>query len=300
MVERAREDRREPRIEPRRVWLEGSHELPLAVNLWGSPERERGVALVVPAIATRARHYNSLARWLVDRGVAAVTFDYSGYGDSYDGKLKDSPVDIMDWGEDCRVVVDWILEEFPGVPVTWIGHSLGGQLLGLAGDRGVTKCIFVATGVGSGWKSPWQTAVPGAAMFFLVGPVAQKMCGYYPGRKLRFFGNLPPGVMSQWARWVAYPRYILGERPWLAQNYSAITAPITSISFEDDIVMSKAALKTLLGFYRRSDRRHFRYAPCELGVASVGHMGALRGSNAKIWDTIIRPHLAVADGAPLR
>ncbi|WP_269928293.1 alpha/beta fold hydrolase [Kocuria massiliensis] len=298
MVEPPREERGEPKIEPRRVWLRGSHDLPLAVSAWGSPEAARGVALVVPAIATRSRHYNSFARWLVDRGFVAVTFDYSGYGDSYDGALKDSPVDIMDWGRDCRAVIDWILDALPGLPVTWIGHSLGGQLLGLAGDHGVTKSIFVATGVGSGWKSPWQTAVPGAAMFFLVGPVAQRVCGYYPGRKLRFFGNLPPGVMSQWTRWVAYPRYILGERPWLAPRYSAITAPITSISFEDDIVMSKAALKTLLGFYRGSDRRHFRYAPRELGVSSVGHMGAFRGSNARIWDTIIRPHQAAADGSP--
>ncbi|WP_085529637.1 alpha/beta hydrolase family protein [Kocuria massiliensis] len=298
MIEATTTDEVLEKIESRRVELRGAQRLPVALNVWGEPAHASGIVLVVPAMATRARHYNAFARWLVSQGFMAVTFDFSGYGDSLEGSLRNSSVDILDWGRDSRIVVDWIRENYSDLPVTWVGHSLGGQLLGLAGDQGVTKSIFVATGVGSGWKSPWQTALPGAVMFFLVGPIARRICGYFPGRRLRFFGNLPAGVMAQWTRWVAFPRYILGERPWLAPGYSGITAPITAISFEDDVVMSKAALKTLLGFYRSSDRRHFRYAPKDLGVSSVGHMGAFRGVNARIWETVILPHLASVEDSP--
>ncbi|WP_129360986.1 MULTISPECIES: alpha/beta hydrolase family protein [Micrococcaceae] len=288
------------KIVPQAVELRSVQGLPISVTSWGDWETAQGVALIVPAIATRARHYNGFARWLADQGLVAVSFDYSGFGESLVGSLKDSDVNILNWADDARTVIDWIGEQGPTLPVTWIGHSLGGQLLGLAGDRGVTKSIFVASGVGSGWKSPWQTAVPGMAMFFLVGPVAQKICGYYPGRKLRFFGNLPSGVMSQWTRWVAYPRYILGERPWLAPEYAAVESPITAISFTDDVVMSKSALRMLLSFYSGARRLHFRYSPRDLGVDSIGHMGPFRAASAAIWKTVIAPHLAKNEGPPRR
>ena len=286
----------ETATEPKRFELISQRGLPISVSSWGDWTSAEGVVLVVPAIATRARHYNAFARWLVRQGFVAVTFDFSGYGDSLRGSLKDSPVDILDWARDARTVLDWVAEKDSTLPVTWVGHSLGGQLLGLAGDRGVTQCLFVATGVGSGWKSPWQTAVPGMVMFFLVGPIAQKLCGYYPGRRLRFFGNLPSGVMSQWRTWVAYPRYILGERPWLAPRYASVTSPITVVSFTDDIVMSKAALRMLLSFYSGARKMHFRFSPKRLGVGSIGHMGPFRAANASIWGTIFLPYLASRRG----
>jgi predicted alpha/beta hydrolase len=284
--------------EPERFELTSERGLPISVSSWGDWASAEGVVLVVPAIATRARHYNAFARWLVGQGFVAVTFDFSGYGDSLRGPLKDSPVDILDWARDARTVLDWVAEKDATLPVTWVGHSLGGQLLGLAGDRGVTQSIFVATGVGSGWKSPWQTAVPGMVMFFLVGPIAQKLCGYYPGRRLRFFGNLPSGVMSQWRTWVAYPRYILGERPWLAPRYASITSPITAVSFTDDVVMSKAALRMLLSFYSGARKMHFRFSPKRLGVGSIGHMGPFRAASAGIWSAVFLPFLAKRRGSP--
>jgi predicted alpha/beta hydrolase len=284
--------------EPERFELTSERGLPISVSSWGDWASAEGVVLVVPAIATRARHYNGFARWLVGQGFVAVTFDFSGYGDSLRGPLKDSPVDILDWARDARTVLDWVAEKDATLPVTWVGHSLGGQLLGLAGDRGVTQSIFVATGVGSGWKSPWQTAVPGMVMFFLVGPIAQKLCGYYPGRRLKFFGNLPSGVMSQWRTWVAYPRYILGERPWLAPRYASITSPITAVSFTDDVVMSKAALRMLLSFYSGARKMHFRFSPKSLGVGSIGHMGPFRAASASIWGTVFLPFLAKRRGPP--
>lgn len=42
----------------------------------------RGAVILVPAMATPARHYYPLADWFTQQGYVVHTFDYQGYGAS--------------------------------------------------------------------------------------------------------------------------------------------------------------------------------------------------------------------------
>jgi predicted alpha/beta hydrolase len=91
-----------------------------------------------------------LATWLADNQYLVATFDYVGIGRSRVSNLPDLDIDILDWARfDCDAMVSELQQRIPGKELYWIGHSLGGQILGLLPDpTRVTKAVTVACGSG--------------------------------------------------------------------------------------------------------------------------------------------------------
>ncbi len=79
-----------------------------------------------------------------------LSFDYLGMGESLSGRLKDVDVTVLDWARnDCVAMVEALSNEVPDKPLYWLGHSLGGQVLGLVSNRErITKAITIAAGSG--------------------------------------------------------------------------------------------------------------------------------------------------------
>lgn len=259
---------------------------------WFRPDGPpRRIVLIAAAMATKARFYTPLAEWLSGQGIAALVFDYRGYGDSGDGDLRKVRNDLMRWAQDAADTLDWLLDGADGVPVTWLGHSLGGQVLPLAEHRRLASAITVASGSGY-WRSN-----PGALRFIApllwkgIGPAAIRLTGYYPGAKLKLLGDLPPNVMRQWSRWCMHPDYLVGEFPELRARFAGFQTPLTSISFTDDELLSGASISTLHDLYPLRNRRMLRYAPADLGVSRIGHFGFFRAGNESIWAKTLGPLL---------
>src|SRR5437868_1080210 len=92
----------------------------------------KGLALIVPAMGTPQTYYQRFAQWLAAQGYVAATFDYRGTGLSRAGSLRGFDADIFDWARlDCAAMVGALGDAHPSLPLYWIGHSLGGQILGL-------------------------------------------------------------------------------------------------------------------------------------------------------------------------
>src|SRR5258706_7515235 len=110
----------------------------------------KGAVLIVPAMSAPQSYYQPFAEWLAGEGYGVATFDYRGTGASREGSLRGYKADILDWAKlDCGAMVEALAARAPGVPLFWVGHSLGGQILGLVQDRGrISKAITVATGSG--------------------------------------------------------------------------------------------------------------------------------------------------------
>jgi len=90
----------------------------------------------------------------------------------------------------------------PRMPLYWVGHSLGGQLLGLIPNRErIDRVITIATGSGYWRENSWQTKRFVWWLWYVVAPLALNVAGYFPGKRLRKVGDLPRGVMEQWRRW---------------------------------------------------------------------------------------------------
>jgi len=256
----------------------------------------KATALIVPAMGVSQRYYAPFATWLAAQGYVVATFDYSGTGLSNNGDVRKLNVNIVDWARfDCDAMINAISIFAPDKLLYWLGHSLGGQILGFVPDRSrIAKVVTIATGSGYWienvpsikWKAWW--------LWYVVAPLATRLFGYFPGKRLRKVGDLPRGVMDQWRRWCLNPEYAVGaEGSAVRANFAAVTTPITSFSFADDELMSARNTTSLHGFYESAPRIMKRISPQDVGAKRIGHFGFFNARfESSLWQIYLLPEIS--------
>jgi len=254
----------------------------------------RGAVLIVPAIGASQDYYAPFANWLAAQGFIAATFDYRGMGLSRPGSLRGFNADLFDWARlDCRAMVEAISARAAGKPLYWIGHSLGGQIVPLVPNRGhISKIVTVACGSGY-WREnarPLKRRV--WWLWYVMAPLAVRVFGYFPGKRLRKVGDLPRGAMEQWRRWCLNPEYAVGAEEGVRAQYAAVRTPIVSISFSDDEFMSRRNTESIHGFYVNAPKTMKRIAPQDIGARRIGHFGFFRLEyESSLWRVYLLPEL---------
>jgi predicted alpha/beta hydrolase len=268
---------------------------PLAARHFAPRGSARGAALIVPAMGVPQTFYAAFAAWLAERGVHALTFDYRGTGLSLRGSLRGLEVDLLDWGRlDATTALRAAQELAPDLPLTWIGHSLGAQLVAFAPDhRELAKVITIGAGTGYWGDHPPAVRRKVWFMWHAAVPVLTGLFGYFPGKRLHMIGDLPAGVIRRWRRWCLDPEYMIGaEGPVARELFSRVRTPITSLSFTDDEFMSARNTEALHEFYCGAPRTMRRIAPAEVGLTTIGHFGFFRPSSREpLWDGVLRDEL---------
>jgi predicted alpha/beta hydrolase len=270
---------------PHIVLANDGRELP--VNVFEPAPAPTGVAVVVPAMATPASYYRAFATWLSEHGFRAITFDYR----DTDGApaMKASRVDVDRWAADVDTVLASAAAD--GLPVTWIGHSLGGQFLALTDHAKLDRVITVASGNGY-WRynaAPRRWATP--LLWWVVAPVTMRIFGYYAGSKIKVLGDVPSGVMRQWSRWCRHPNYLEADHPDRAQRFASVTAPILSLSFTDDELLAKESVDSLHRWFTGTTVHRRHLSPGDLGLDRMRHHGFFRSRHAHLWDELVLPFL---------
>jgi predicted alpha/beta hydrolase len=268
----------------------------IAARFFVPEAQPKGAVLIVPAMGTPQEYYRAFAEWLSRQGLLAATFDYRGTGLSRPKRLRGFEADIFDWARlDCAAMIEILANENPRVPLYWIGHSLGGQILALVPNRErIAKAVTIATGSGY-WLETVPSLRPKAFWLFqVVTPIALALWGYFPGRTLRKIGDLPKGVMAQWRAWCLNPHYSYGaESDAVRAQYAAVRTPIVSLSFSDDEMMSLRSTEAMHGYYSGAPRRMQRISPQEIGVPRIGHFGFFRAAfEGSLWKDYLLPELA--------
>jgi len=144
--------------------------------------------LIVPAMGVPQRFYQAFATWLAATGRHVLTFDFRGSGLSRTAPLRQERADILTWAEqDAAAALAALVRCAPGLPVTWVGHSLGGQIVPLVpGHRAVAKVITVATGSGY-----WRENAP---------PLKKKVWFFWFGMVPVLTPATSRGAASAWRR----------------------------------------------------------------------------------------------------
>lgn len=245
------------------------------------------VAIIAPAMGVTQRFYEPFARWLAGRGVVTYTFDYRGVGASGPpgGRLRGFRATIHDWATlDCAAVIDDAAARHPDKPIYWIGHSVGAQILGLIPNRERVRAML-SVAAGSGYyrynARPLRWYV--LSLWGLIMPVALRIAGYFPGKKLRMVGDLPYGVAEQWRRWCLAADYLGVEGEEVREQLARVETPITALSMQDDEMMTLRGTKALFRLYSRADVAVQRVRPADYGLRSIGHFGFFR---SKMQDSL--------------
>jgi predicted alpha/beta hydrolase len=275
----------------------------LAMRLFRVPAGTpaRGAILLAAAMGVPQRFYEPLAQWLAARGFVTLTFDYRGMGLSRSGPLRDVSATIETWAElDTRAALQALAARADELPITWVGHSLGGQIVPFLDEdfrraHRVQKIVTVAAGSGYWLENAPQLRRRVWLFWFGAVPLTTPFLGYFPGKRLGMVGDLPRGVIAQWRRWCLDREYAVGaEGPRVRALFAAVETPLTSLSFTDDEMMSAANIASLHGFYTSAPRSLIRLAPADVGVDKIGHFGFFRQERAPLWASHLLPELAVA------
>ncbi|MBU3004473.1 alpha/beta hydrolase family protein [Paraglaciecola arctica] len=258
-------------------------------------EAVKGVCIIAAATGVAQRLYRDFAIWLTTQGYHAVTFDYDGIGLSIDGHVKHCKSDVLSWASnDCPAVLEAVEQQFSGLECIWIGHSVGGHMLGMMPDtKQISRAINVAVGTGTWWYNSPSTKRVSWFLWYVLVPATVPLLGYFPGDKLKVMCNLPKGVMMQWRRWCLKDGYAVeGEGQWLKDRFASVNFPITAIAFSDDDMMSLKNIDMLHEQFIGADVTRHVVEPKGVGLKRIGHIGWHKAHCQSLWEQVISPVLS--------
>lgn len=253
----------------------------LAATEFGDTVRAERTVLIAPATGVKRRLYRPLAEFLAQEGFAVVTWDWRGTGDSRPESLRGFDASMRQWGErDLAGIIAWSSARSARARLAAIGHSYGGQSIGLAPNRDRITAL-VTVGAQSGYYGHWPAPqrYMYSALWRVVVPLTTRVAGYFPARLFRLGEDLPRGVALQWARWCRTPSYL---SDWA--GHRAFTGPILAIGFMDDPFAPPAAVDALHAQYGSRKQQRWSIAADELGAQEIGHFGFFRsGVTPTLW-----------------
>jgi predicted alpha/beta hydrolase len=248
---------------------------PLAATVFAPLERPRGTVLISSATAVPRKIYRGFATYLAERGFAALTYDYRGVAGSRPHSLRGFKARMRDWAElDAAAAIDHLRALWPAADLAIVGHSFGGQALGLAPNNdAVSRALLVAAQAGH-WRlfhAPEKYRV--YVMMRCVGAPLARALGYIPGR-LGIGEDLPRDVFLEWTDWVMKPRYFFDDPTLTAlDNFPRFRGPLRAICLADDPWATPPAVDLLCSGFTGTTPQRVDVHPRDISVARIGHFG---------------------------
>ncbi|WP_370154629.1 alpha/beta fold hydrolase [Ferrovibrio sp.] len=236
--------------------------------------------LVNGATGVPARYYAAFAQFLAGRGFTVLTYDYRGIAGSRRRGAGAPPPRMLDWGRhDMPAAAAWLRRHRPGLGRCVVGHSFGGQILGLDPQAGeIAAAVTIAAQHGHWRNWDWAHRLYLPAWWYLMVPGIVAATGRLPGRLLGGAEDLPAGVARDWARWCRSRHYLVDDegRPLRPHNH-AVRATMRLVSFADDHTFGpRRGVDALAGFYPHARIERLHVAPGDWGLPQIGHFGFFR------------------------
>ncbi|TDD54000.1 alpha/beta hydrolase family protein [Saccharopolyspora elongata] len=274
----------------------GAHRLTVRATKQDDPASP--VVVLLPAMGVPARYYRPFVADLHAQGLAVVTFDVRGQGESKPSAARGVRFGYQSLIDDVDAVLDLVDAAFPQAPRFLLGHSLGGQIALLHAacrpDR-VQGVALVASG------SVWFGSFPGMyKLRTLFGTqlvaAASALLGYWPGHRFGFGGRQATDLMQDWARQARTGRYRLnGSTTEYEAALREVRQPLLTVSVAGDRLAPKSSVDHLAAKAGRAPRTDKHYTRAASGAENLGHFNWVRnGGELSRW---VRDWIAAVDSS---
>ena len=250
----------------------------LAATLY-LPQHANGLTLLINGATGVPRgYYNAFAGFQAAAGFTVLTYDYRGIAESKPTPGAPPPR-MLDWAQqDMAAAMQYLAQRFPALTPTLLGHSFGGQVLGLVPQsESLAAVVTIASqhGYWRNWSARNQLRL--ALVWYGLVPLSLAL-GFRLPPSLFGGERLPRGVLADWARWCRSKHYVCDDagRPLRPYN-DRICAAIRMISIDDDHQFApRRGVDRLAGYYPNAqiERRHV--VPSDWGLSRIGHFGFFR------------------------
>lgn len=245
----------------------------------------KAVLIVASATGVRQTFYKKFAQYISSQNITVITFDYCGIGSSLKTPIKELTTNAADWGtKDLDSVINYSIDHFPDCKKTILGHSIGGQLIGLSkSSTKMDKIVLVAAQSGY-WKF-WSGMGKVKLWFnwYILFPLLTNLFGYLPSKKINGMENLPKNVANQWSKWGKSSEYILTDPSMGETFYDKYYSEITAFSITDDDFAPKKSVEWMTKRYSNAKTKSVHLLPSDYSMNKIGHFGIFKD---KFKDTI--------------
>lgn len=246
--------------------------------------------LICPATGITKGFYHHFASWLSEQGYPVLVFDFRGIGNSLHGRLKDSTASIQKWGQlDIPAAIDTLIEKTGAPSIHLLGHSAGGQLLGIVSNYEKVKNLVAVSGsTGYVKKLAGRTKLLAPVMFNIVFPVSNMIKGYGATKFIGMGEDLPKLVAQQWAEFCSRPGYVYNAigKTIFEDYHQKITIPFKVLWSSDDEIATEANVKDLLRLYPNAQKQMIELVPATYQHRRIGHMEMFKRSHQNLWSII--------------
>ncbi len=253
-------------------------------------QSSNGLALLINGATGVPRgYYNAFAAFQATAGFTVLTYDYRGIAESKPTPGAPAPR-MLDWArQDMAAALQCLAQRFPALTPTLVGHSFGGQVLGLVPQSESLAAIVTVASQHGYWRN-WSAGYRWKLALVWYGLVPLSLAFGFPLPKGLFGGErLPRGVLADWSRWCRSKHYVCDERGRPLRPFNdRLRAPIRMISIDDDLQFGpRKGVDLLAGYYpnARIEREHV--VPADWGLQRIGHFGFFRRDMpAERWSEI--------------
>lgn len=252
------------------------------------PSELKSAVMIAPATGIKKTFYRKFAEFLAENGYGAITFDNRGIGDSKGESLNGVNASLLNWGKlDMTAVLEELKKRFPDSEYHLVGHSAGGQLVGLMENADELKSIFnfaCSSGSLRLMKFPYRIT----ANFFM--NVAIPLSNLFFGHmKSQWFGMgepLPKQIASDWSRWCNGTGYVAVDlnKKIKEHHYDKLKIPSLWLHAEDDDIANIDTVKDMIRVYSKISAEIITLRPQDFGYNDIGHMKFFSSKRDKLWN----------------
>lgn len=253
------------------------------------PESPKANMLIAAGLGIPRQFYKHIANFAANRGYLVTTFDYRGINESQDANFKGREHKFSYWGErDLHAVLENI-KSSNALPITYLAHSAGGQILGMTP---YCKNVVAASFVGSVIPDPknYPKLVDRIGMKFLwwvLLPLLSLFGDKVPASKIGLSNiDVPTGVIREWSAWGRTKRYLFESKfNYDLSHYPTYTSPLKVIAIADDKLATPTSCFDLATEYANAQTEKLLLNPSEKNL-KLGHFGFFRKKAEVYWNDL--------------
>ena len=248
----------------------------LAATVYRPKDEMKTAVMIAPATGIKRQFYHNFATYLAASGFGVLTFDNEGIGESLNSDLSKCDASLISWGRhDMPAVLDALQDEFPNATYHLIGHSAGGQLIGLMPNYQAIASVFnvaCSSGQIKNMDMPYKLKAIGFMDAFI--PLTNLTFGYTPADKIGMGEPLPRSVARQWREWCNGAGYIETAfgKSIHTHFYDEIDMPALWLGFSDDEIANSKNIDDMIRVFSKMPVEKRFFEPEEFGLNSIGHM----------------------------